>query len=147
MVRKVLVYVVVVVCVVCGYFYVSPAAEVNKGPKDMVLQTTKDKASKPKPATFPHALHQAAATCAACHHTQKDGKQSPYVEGMAIKKCEECHFTGSSMPNDDDPAKNIVKLDTFKDAAHARCRSCHDKIKKDKAELKEKWKGCLPCHE
>jgi hypothetical protein len=147
MVMKTLVYGVALTIFICGYFHVGLAAEVNKGPKDMVLQATKDKASKPKPATFPHALHQAAASCAECHHTLKDGKKSPYVEGMAIKKCEECHYTGSAMPSEDDPAKSIVKLDTFKDAAHARCRSCHDKIKKDKPELKEKWKGCTPCHE
>jgi hypothetical protein len=65
---------------------------------------------------------------------------------MAIKKCEECHFTGSMMPSEEDEGKGIVKLDTFKDAAHARCRTCHNKEKSQKPELKEKWKGCLPCH-
>jgi hypothetical protein len=123
------------------------SAESNMGPKEMVLQATKDKASVPKPATFTHAQHQAAYKCAECHHTQKDGKQSPYVDGMAIKKCEECHYTGSTMPSEDDEAKGIVKLDTFKNAAHARCRSCHDKVGKEKPDVKAKWKGCLPCHE
>ncbi len=123
------------------------AADINKGPAEMVLQTTKDKASVPKPAKFPHAVHQAIYKCAECHHTKKDGKQSPYVDGMAIQKCEDCHFTGSGMPSETDEAKGIVKLDTFKDAAHARCRVCHNKIKEEKPELKVKWKGCLPCHE
>ena len=121
-------------------------ADINKGPKEMILQTTKDKATAPKPATFSHAVHQAAYKCAECHHTQKDGKQSPYVEGMAIKKCEECHYSGSAMPSEDDEAKGIFKLNTFKDAAHTKCRACHNKEKTQKPELKEKWKGCLPCH-
>jgi len=140
-------YVLVVTFILCGYVQKGLAADIDKGPKDMVLQTTKDKASVPKPATFSHGLHQAAYKCAECHHTQKDGKKSLYVEGMAIKKCEECHYTGSTMPSEDDEAKGIVKLDTFKNAAHARCRSCHDKVGKEKPEVKAKWKGCLPCHE
>jgi hypothetical protein len=147
MISRMLAYGIVLTLVFCGYVQKSLAADIDKGPKDMVLQTTKDKASTPKPATFSHALHQVAYKCAECHHTQKDGKKSPYVEGMAIKKCEECHYKGSAMPNEDDDAKGIVKLDSFKNAAHARCRSCHDKIAKEKPEVKAKWKGCIPCHD
>ena len=140
------VFVLILTAVFWGNTHLGLTADIDKGPKDMVLQTTKDKASTPKPATFSHAQHQAAYKCAECHHTQKDGKQSPYVEGMAIKKCEECHFTGSKMPSESDEGKGIVKLDTFKDVAHARCRTCHTNEKEKKPELKEKWKGCLPCH-
>ncbi|MDR3632065.1 MAG: cytochrome c3 family protein [Desulfocapsaceae bacterium] len=123
------------------------AAEGGKGPQDMVLQTTRDKAAIPKPAKFPHAAHQAAFKCAVCHHGGKDGKQIPYVEGMAIQKCEECHYSGSGMPGADNADSGLVKIDTFKDAAHARCRVCHNGAKSKKPELQEKWKGCLPCHE
>jgi hypothetical protein len=144
---RTLVFVLIVTAVSWGNTRLGLAADIDKGPKDMVLQTTKDKASVPKPATFSHGLHQAVYKCAECHHTQKDGKKSPYVDGMAIKKCEECHYTGSTMPNEDDEAKGIIKLDTFKNAAHARCRSCHDKVGKEKPDVKAKWKGCLPCHE
>ena len=146
MISRTLIFGMVVTAVFLFSVNTGSTAESNKGPSEMVLETTKDKASTPKPATFSHAQHQAAYKCAECHHTQKDGKQSPYVEGMAIKKCEECHFTGSKMPSESDEGKGIVKLDTFKDAAHARCRTCHTNEKEKKPELKEKWKGCLPCH-
>ena len=129
-----------------GCAHLSRADDMNKGPTEMVLQTTKDKASTPKPANFPHAVHQAAFPCATCHHTKKEGKQSPYVAGMPIQKCEDCHYVGSGMPSEDNTDKGIVKLDTFKDAAHARCKTCHNETKAKKPELKEKWKGCLPCH-
>ena len=122
------------------------AADINKGPPEMTLLATKNPSSVPKPAKFPHALHQAIYKCAECHHTKKDGKQSPYVEGMVIQKCETCHYIGSGMPSETDEAKGTIKLDTFKDAAHARCRVCHNKEKAKSPELKEKWKGCLPCH-
>jgi Class III cytochrome C family len=122
------------------------AAEINKGPKEMVLLAVKDATSVPKPAQFPHAVHQAIYKCATCHHTKKDGKQVPYFEGMTIQKCEVCHYKGSGMPSESDEDRGIVKLDTFRDAAHARCRTCHNKEKAKKPELKEKWKGCLPCH-
>ena len=145
MTNRTLVFGVVSVFLLVG-LYAHLAVGADKGPADMVLQTTKDKASVPKSAIFPHALHQAAYACGTCHHTKKDGKQSPYVEGMTIQKCEECHFSGSGMPSEDDDAKGIVKLDSFKDAAHARCRACHNKEKAAKPELNAKWKGCLPCH-
>jgi hypothetical protein len=147
MINRTLVFGMVLTGVLFGYTHLGFAADVDKGPKDMVLQAIKDKASTPKPAKFSHAQHQVAYKCAECHHTQKDGKKSPYVEGMAIKKCEECHYTGSAMPDEDDEAKGIIKLDTFKNAAHARCRSCHDKVAQEKPELKAKWKNCAPCHE
>lgn len=122
------------------------AADINKGPKEMVLLAVKDKAAVDKPAKFPHAAHQAIYKCGTCHHTKKDGKQSPYVEGMKIQKCEDCHYKGSGMPTENDEDTGTVKLDTFKDAAHARCRTCHNKEKAKNPELRKKWKGCKPCH-
>lgn len=109
----------------------------SNGPADMTLQAVKDKAKKPKPAVFPHARHQESVSCAECHHTAKDGKQIAYSEGMEIQKCETCHFKGSGLPK---------KIETFKGAAHANCKSCHKEVVAKKPELKDKFKGCLPCH-
>ena len=109
----------------------------DNGPADMILQATKDKAKKPKPAVFPHKAHQDKLSCAECHHSAKDGAQVAYVEGQEIQKCETCHYKGSGMPE---------KLETFKDAAHQNCRECHKQVVKDNPDLKEKFKGCLPCH-
>ncbi len=114
----------------------------TKGPEEMVLQTTKDKAKKPKTANFPHRKHQENVKCEECHHTKgDDGKQKAFSEGMKIQKCEECHFKGSDMPS-----KKPHKLNSFKDAAHANCKTCHKEAKNKDPELKKKWKKCLPCH-
>lgn len=120
-----------------AFFCLGGTSFADNGPADMVLQAEKDKAKKPKPAVFPHQQHQESFACAECHHSGKDGKQVAYTEGMEIQECETCHFTGSGMPK---------KLDTFKDAAHENCRSCHKATAKEKPELAEKFKGCMPCH-
>jgi len=132
MVKKtlILIFAVTSIC----FFGISIA---SNGPTDMVLQTEKDKAKKPKPAVFPHAKHQEQIKCAECHHTAKDNKQVAYSEGMEIQKCETCHFKGSGMPK---------KIETFKGAAHENCKSCHKEVVAKKPELKDKFKGCLPCH-
>ena len=122
---------------VVAFFCVSGTSFANTGPTEMVLQAEKDKAKTPKPAVFPHKAHQEAFACAECHHTGKDGKQVAYTEGMEIQKCETCHFTGSGMPK---------KLETFKDAAHENCKSCHKDVAEKKPELAAKFKGCMPCH-
>lgn len=125
----------------------SGMAQDEKGPEEIVLKTVKDPAKKPRTVTFPHREHQSRLECKTCHHRKgADGKQLPYEEGQKIQKCEECHFTGSGMPSKKDKAKGILKLDTFKDAAHNRCRVCHKSEKKKNPELKKKWKKCLPCH-
>ncbi len=146
MINRIGVFGMVLTAVCWVYIPSSFAADINKGPAEMVLLATKDKAAVDKPAKFPHALHQKIYQCGTCHHTKKDGKQSPYVAGMTIQKCEDCHYKGSGMPSETDEDNGIVKLDTFKDAAHARCRTCHNKEKAKSPELREKWKGCLPCH-
>ena len=109
----------------------------DNGPEDMVLQAVKDKAKKPKPAVFPHKKHQEVAKCGDCHHSAKDGKQIPYEEGQEIGKCEDCHFKGSGMDK---------KIETYKGAAHKNCKGCHKEYVASKPEVKDKFKGCLPCH-
>jgi hypothetical protein len=104
----------------------------DKGPETMELQSTIDKASKPKTATFPHKKHQdSGIKCGECHHGKgADGKQSAYTEGMKIEKCESCHNKAAGMPKE---------IATFKDAAHTNCKGCH----------KDKGKGptkCADCH-
>ncbi len=129
-----------------GFVCNSSATEVDKGPADMVLETVKDKDKKKKVSPFPHFKHQETISCGDCHHGGEPGNQTPYVEGMKIEKCEACHYKGSGMPSKKDKAKKIAKLHTYKDAAHANCKGCHKKMKKEKPELKTKWKKCLPCH-
>ena len=46
------VFVLILTAVFWGNTHLGRTADIDKGPKDMVLQTTKDKASTPKPATF-----------------------------------------------------------------------------------------------
>ncbi len=103
----------------------------DKGPADITLESTIDKAKKAKPAIFPHAKHQETLTCADCHHSKDaDGKMVAYVEGQKIEKCESCHNKAAGMP---------AKLTTFKEAAHANCKTCHKKESKDLAK-------CAVCH-
>ena len=100
------------------------------GPAEMVLKTVDAK----KPAFFPHEKHQKMEgnTCATCHHSKgADGMQAAYVEGQAIQKCVTCH--NADMPNE--------KLNSFKNAAHARCKACH-KANKDKGASTK----CTTCH-
>ncbi len=128
----------IIICVL-GVIFLCFAGIViaDNGPADMMLQAEKDKASKPKPAVFPHAKHQEVAECGDCHHSAADGKQVPYEDGQEIGKCESCHFSGNGMDK---------KIETFKNAAHENCKSCHKEVVASKPELKDKFKGCLPCH-
>ena len=104
----------------------------DKGPEVLTLQATVDAAAKPKPATFPHAKHQAKMGCGECHHSKgADGKQVAYVEGQKIEKCESCHNKAAGMTN--------AKVATFKDAAHTNCKGCH-------TEKKAGPTKCTECH-
>lgn len=107
------------------------ASFADNGPADITLESTVDPAKKAKPAIFPHAKHQETLTCGDCHHSKDaDGKQVAYVEGQKIEKCESCHNKAAGLD---------AKLSTFKDAAHAKCKTCH--AAKDKAMAK-----CSVCH-
>ena len=104
----------------------------DKGPADMILESTIDKAKKAKPSIFPHAKHQETIGCGDCHHgMDADGKQIAYTDGQEIGKCESCHFKAGKIAND--------KLNTYKGAAHAQCKTCHAKKSKDHAK-------CGVCH-
>lgn len=147
MIKKTLVFGMVLTFLLLAYTPIKGFAnEVNKGPKEFTLLATKNPAPVPRPAVFPHRLHQMIFPCKTCHHTKKNGKQVPYYEGMKIQKCEDCHYKGSGMPSETNESKGIIKLDTFMAAAHARCRTCHNKEKAKSPILRKKWTGCLPCH-
>ncbi len=129
--KKITLYAVFAVMALGLCFTGASFAADEKGPADITLESTIDKAKKAKPAVFPHAKHQETLTCGDCHHSKDaDGKQIAYVEGQKVEKCESCHNKAAGMPK---------KLTTFKEAAHANCKGCHKK--KDKALAK-----CTVCH-
>ena len=108
----------------------------DKGPAEMVLQSTVDPAKKPKLAFFPHAQHQETFDCGTCHHGKDDSAQQvAYSDGQKIEKCDACHNTTSGMEK---------KLNTFKKAAHARCKACHKALKKAGKEAGPT--KCTGCH-
>ena len=111
----------------------------EKGPAEMTLESTIDKAKKAKPALFPHEKHQKTMTCGDCHHGKDaDGKKVDYVEGQEIQKCESCHNKAAGMPK---------KLTTFKEAAHASCKACHKAKDKELGTPKDKALAkCTVCH-
>lgn len=138
MIKKVLVTIAAATFVFGGIASLSVAADM--GPAEMTLETTGS--AKPKPAVFPHKIHQDALTCADCHHSMDDaGKQVAYVDGQEIGKCQSCHneekLAGKKSGKD--------KLDTFKGAAHANCLACHKEVAK-KDEAKKDLKKCNTCH-
>ncbi len=109
------------------------AAREGAGDAVMILKTARAR----KPALFPHRKHQDMFECGECHHgANQKGEQTPYVEGMKIRKCVTCH--NSSMAN--------KKLSYFKFAAHARCKGCHQARTADheKAGPVIKCGGCHP---
>lgn len=131
--------IVVSVLVLSSFGFVTLGLAADNGPAEIILKSTVDPAKKAKPAFFPHAVHQGNFDCATCHHAKgDDGKQVPYVEGQKIEKCESCHnkaAVASGMP---------TKLETFKKAAHERCKTCH---KTRKAEGKNAGPTkCNGCH-
>jgi hypothetical protein len=129
--KKVTLYVTAATLVLGLCFTGASFANVDKGPAEMTLESTIDKAKKAKPAIFPHANHQERLTCGDCHHSKDaDGKQIAYVEGQKIEKCESCHNKAAGMPK---------KLTTYKNAAHASCKACHKKTDKKLAK-------CSTCH-
>ena len=129
--KKVTLYAVATALVLGLCFTGASFAADDKGPAEMTLESTIDKAKKTKTAIFPHAKHQEKLTCTECHHSKDaDGKIVAYTEGMKIEKCESCHNKAAGMPK---------KLTTFKEAAHANCKACHKKTDKKLAK-------CTVCH-
>jgi len=125
----------------CTTGLVSMSMASDKGAADITMESTIDKAEKPKPAIFTHAKHQETMACADCHHGQDaEGKQTAYVEEMKIEKCESCHNKGAGIAN--------VKLATLKGAAHAQCQACHKDIAKKNPEdpAKKALSKCSTCH-
>lgn len=138
MIKKVIIAVAATAFMFCGIASFSSAADM--GPEEMTLEATNSK--KPKPAFFPHKVHQDAFACADCHHgMSEDGAQVPYVDGQEIGKCESCHNAEKLAGKKS--GKN--KLDTYKGAAHANCVTCHkEEGKKDPA--KKALGKCSTCH-
>lgn len=133
---------------IAGFTVTGPAMADNEpadnGPAEMTLQATVDAAKKAKPAIFPHKKHQdIELECGACHHGQDaNGKQTAYVEGMKIEKCESCHNKTSGISAKAEDGK--TKIGTFKDAAHANCKGCHKAIEDEKK--RKELKKCTTCH-
>jgi NAD-dependent SIR2 family protein deacetylase len=142
MLKKVLVCSVVSMFVLCGSV-ISSMATTDTGPADITIVDSKS--AKPKPAQFPHEMHQVTLKlkCGECHHGIADGKQVPYTDGMEIQKCETCH-TGDTLAG---KMKDKLKLDTIKGAGHGNCLECHKEMAKNDAALKEKKiDKCAACH-
>jgi hypothetical protein len=139
MLKKILACSVVAMFVVAGSALISIGSDA--GPAEITMVGAKSK--KPKPAIFPHKMHQDSISCAECHHGMADGKQVAFVEGQAIGKCESCH-------NKDVLAgkkSGKLKLDTIKGAGHGNCLACHKKMAKADPELKaKKIDKCGACH-
>ena len=134
--KKTLIYATAFTFLACVAFTGSAFAEADKGPADITLESTIDKAKKPKKAVFPHAKHQETIECADCHHAGKPGALEAYKDGQKIEKCESCHNKAAGMPK---------KLETFKAAAHKNCKACHSDIAK-KDPSKAAMKKCTTCH-
>jgi hypothetical protein len=140
MLKKVFVCSVVSMFILCASA-VSSMATSDTGPADITIVDSKS--AKPKPAQFPHKMHQDKFECGECHHTMADGKQVPYTEGMKIQKCETCH-TGDVLAGKMD---GKLKLDTIKGAGHGNCLACHKEMEKKDPALKEKkLSKCSTCH-
>ncbi len=131
---------VVSLFVVGGFVGFSISAD--PGPAEMTL--TDASSAKPKPAKFPHKLHQDAFSCAECHHgMDADGKKVDYVDGQAIGKCADCHNADKLAGK----MKDKLDLATLKGAGHGNCLECHKAMAKEKPELAEKKiASCATCH-
>lgn len=143
MLKKFLVGSVISMFIMGGAVISSMATDENKsGPEDITI--TDATSSKPKPAQFPHKMHQDKFECGECHHGMgDDGKQVPYTEDMEIQECAACHNSdtlGGKM-------KDKLKLDTLKGAGHGNCLECHKKMAAEDPKLKEKKiDKCSACH-
>ncbi|PIE57224.1 MAG: class III cytochrome c [Desulfobulbus propionicus] len=122
-----------VMIMACIIGLVDAATGTDNGPAEMILESTINRSPTPKQAIFPHGAHQGMLPCRECHHGKdSDGIQIPYTDGQKIEKCESCHNTGNT--------QMVKKLNTFKKAAHAKCKACH--FRTDKKVLGR----CTTCH-
>lgn len=113
----------------------------DPGPADITIVSADSK--KPKPAQFPHKMHQENFECADCHHGMADGKKVAYTDGQEIGKCESCH-NSEVLPG---KMMGKLKLDTIKGAGHGNCLTCHKEMAKNDPALKEKKiDKCSACH-
>ena len=122
-------------CIMAFYCVQGFASSEDKGPDEIILKSTIDPAVKPKPAFFPHALHQEVYFCSTCHHSAgANGEKILYKEGMEIPKCESCHNKAAAR------SRTMPKrLTPFMNAAHQRCKGCHKRDKKGPV-------TCKGCH-
>lgn len=77
--------------------------------------------------TFNHKAHAPKAKCNVCHHTSK-------VDGSDAVKCGGCHKAEKAEKD----GKEVISI---KDAAHKKCKGCHEKDAEKKAPTK-----CTECH-
>lgn len=126
MIKKTVISAIAVVFML-GCFVTSVALAADAGPATLSLKSS-GKMKKPA-VTFGHKKHQEKFKCVECHHVKgADGKQAPLAEGAKVQKCETCH------------TKGFGKVDSFKKAAHKKCKGCHKK-QEDK-----KLTKCKTCH-
>ncbi|PHR29025.1 MAG: class III cytochrome c [Desulfotalea sp.] len=138
MLKKILACSVVTLFVLVGS---SSCFAADAGPTDITITGTNIK--RPKPAQFPHKMHQDKLKCAECHHGMADGKQVAYTDGMEIQKCITCH-NAEVLPG---KKSGKLKLDTIKGAGHGNCLACHKKLAKADPALKaKKIAKCSTCH-
>lgn len=129
--KKIIALSVVLCCSACGWS--ASRALHNVSPGDLVLETDRHE----KTTIFPHDKHKLMYACAECHHGQDaEGRKTPYTEGMAIKKCGACHNAAAGMKNN--------TLNSFKKAAHVKCRGCHKKVDRTGKSAPTKCNGCHP---
>ena len=88
-----------------------------------------------KEVAFPHSAH-AKVDCAYCHHKEVDG--NIYVS-CATKGCHD------NMDKKDKGEHSYYQMIHNK-KVEKTCMGCHAKAAADNPELKERFKGCAPCH-
>lgn len=101
------------------------AAEPDKGPEKITIDTNKSGKRVPDFGHWAHMEMEAVGGCTTCHHTIE--------EGETPKACGACHKD----PKDKDPETGAPG---FKDAFHDNCTGCHKK-QEDK-----KLRRCTTCH-
>ena len=116
-----------------------PALAADPTPEQKALiekpMTMNNTGNEKKQVIFNHSAH-AKTDCSFCHHKDVDG--NIYV-GCAAKGCH------------DNFDKKDKSEHSYYQMAHNKkveksCMGCHQKAAADNPELKEKFKGCNPCH-